>query len=638
MKQLALLNSRKFWPLFWTQFLGAFNDNLFKNALMILVAFRSLSVAGLPSEQIVVLSGGVFILPFFLFSASAGQLADKLQKHLLMRWVKLAEIPIMGLAAVGFVVDSLPLLLCVLFLMGLQSSVFGPAKYSILPELLDGNELVGGNALVEMGTFVAILAGTIVGGVMIGVGEWGASGAACMVVLVAIVGWTCSRKIPSTPAGDPELRFDWNPIRPTVETLAITRRNRPVFLSVLGISWFWFFGAAFLSMLPNYCKDVLGGDENAVTFYLALFCVGIAVGSMLCERFSGRHLELGLVPFGTIGMTVFAADLFLIGTPSLPRGMDPGASLGLAEFLVAPGRIRVGIDLALVAVFGGLYTVPLYTMVQQRSPAEMRARVIAGNNILNACFMVVSALAMTAGLAAGLSMPALFLGLALLNALVAIYIYTIIPEFLLRFVVWMLTHMIYRLRVSGREHIPARGAAVLVANHLSFVDWMIVASISDRPVRFVMHYGFFALPVVRMFFRDAKIIPIAPAHEDEGVLAAAFEQIASELRDGELVCVFPEGKLSRDGTMNEFRRGIETIVERTPVPVVPLGISGLWGSWFCRWPAGQRRPWLGRLWSRIDVKVGNPVMPENATAATLSVAVAALAGVDPPKQAELAAE
>lgn len=623
MKQLALLRSRKFWPLFWTQFLGAFNDNLFKNALVMLVTFRSLSVAGLAADQVVMLSGGVFILPFFLFSASAGQLADKLRKSDLMRRVKLAEIPIMGLAAVGFWTDSPGLLLGVLFLMGLQSSVFGPAKYSVLPEVLDADELIGGNALVEMGTFVAILLGTIAGGVAIAAGERGPSFAAMAVVCVAVAGYVCSRRILPTPPGDPGLRFDYNPVRPTWQTLSITRRNRPVFLSILGISWFWFFGASFMVLLPSYGKDVLGGDENTVTTYLALFCVGISLGSMMCERLSRRRLELGLVPLGSIGMTVFAADLFLVGVPPMP--FDATGTLDLAAFFTAPGRIRVGVDLFMVAVFGGLYTVPLYTMMQQRSPEHIRARVIAGNNILNACFMVVSSIMLLGLSALGAGKPEVFLTLAVLNAIVSVFIYTVIPEFMLRFWVWLATCLLYRLRILGAKRLPEHGAAVIVVNHTSWLDWMIVASISGRPVRFVIDRAHLRSGLVRRLLRDAKAIPIASASEDADVLAAAFDQIAAELADGELVCLFPEGERTADGQLGPFRRGVEAIVARTPVPVIPIGIHGLWGSRFSRCPADDAARRALR-WRRVDVRVGEPIAPEQVTADQLRASVAALCG------------
>ncbi|MCB9652150.1 MAG: MFS transporter, partial [Deltaproteobacteria bacterium] len=443
MSQLSLLPDRRFWALFSTQFLGAFNDNLFKNALVIMIAYRAMRVGSLGPDELVALSAGLFILPFFLFSATAGQIADKLSKARLMRWVKAAEIAIMGLAAVGFVTGNLVLLLAVLFLMGLQSTFFGPAKYSVLPELLAEDELVGGNALVEMGTFVAILLGTISGGVLIAMEGTGPTLLAGGVVAVAVLGWLASLKIPKTPSGAPDLVVAWDPVRPTLETFRATKQNRPVFLSILGISWFWFLGASLLTVLPSYGKDLLHGQELVVTFLLSLFCIGIALGSMLCERMSKERLELGLVPFGSIGMSVFALDLFLVGNPQagLPT---PDALYTLTEALRLPGMWRIIIDFSGIAVFSGFYTVPLYTMIQQRSAPEVRSRVIAGNNILNALFMVASAIMLMGLHAVGATIPQIFGVLAVLNAAVAIYIYSLIPEFLLRFVVWMLASVAYR--------------------------------------------------------------------------------------------------------------------------------------------------------------------------------------------------
>jgi MFS family permease len=337
--QLSLLPDRRFWALFSTQFLGAFNDNLFKNAVVIMIAYRAMRVGPLDAEALVALCAGLFILPFFLFSATAGQLADKVSKAALMRWAKAAEVGIMGLAAAGFVTGHLVLLLGVLFLMGLQSTFFGPAKYAVLPELLEESELVGGNALVEMGTFVAILLGTIGGGLLIAIDGQGPTLLAGAVVVVAILGWLTSLRIPKTAPGAPDLRVAWDPVRPTLETFRATRANRPVFLSILGISWFWFLGASLLTVLPSYGKDLLHGEALVVTFLLSLFCVGIALGSMLCERLSKERLELGLVPFGSIGMTLFALDLFLLGAPQ--AGLPAPAELyTLTEALALPGGHR----------------------------------------------------------------------------------------------------------------------------------------------------------------------------------------------------------------------------------------------------------------------------------------------------------
>lgn len=633
MSQWTLLGERRFWSLFWTQFLGAFNDNVFKNALVILIAYRSLSLWGLSSQKLVVLASGVFILPFLLFSAFSGLLADKFRKNVLIRWVKVAEVAIMALGGVGFFLNHVGLLLLVLFLMGAHSSLFGPSKFSILPELVREEELIGGTALVETGTFVSILLGTICGGLLIASGEHAALLTTLTVLSIAVAGVLTSRAIPQTPPGDPALKLRFDPISPLVSALRITRENRSVFLSILGISWFWFFGAGLLSVMPNYCKDVLRGDEHVVTFCLALFCVGIAVGSLLCERLSRRRLELGLVPFGSIGLSVFALDLYLVGSP-FPPGQVPAQLLSLGEFLSYPAAWRVSIDLALLSIFGGVFTVPLYTLIQQRSPNDRRSRVIAGNNVLNALFMVLCSIMLFGLLAADVELPTVYLILALGNLAVAVYIYTLLPEFLLRFVTWILANLLYRLRVLGGDKIPVEGPCVLVCNHVTYVDWLLIGATCPRPPRFVMYHGFMKLPLVGVLLRGGKVIPIAPAHEDQGLLDEAFDRIAQELENGELVCIFPEGKITSHGEMNPFRTGIERIIARTPVPVLPLALNGMWGSFFSRKDHGKFRNPLRKLWARIDLRVGEQVPPEQVNAHDLAERVAALGGFTPPKVAD----
>jgi MFS family permease len=444
LSQLHLLSERRFWPLFWTQFLGAFNDNLFKNALAILIAYRSMTLLGIQSATIVVACAGIFIFPFFLFSATAGQLADRFPKWRLMRWVKVWEIGVMTLAGIGFATDNLVLLLTVLFLMGMQSTFFGPAKYAILPELLDDDTLVGGNALVAMATFLAILLGTITGGLVVAGGDRWVSRLGLMVVVVAVLGYMTSLFIKKIPAANPDLSVKLNPVTPTVDILRVTRRVRPVFLSVLAISWFWFLGASFLSLLPNFSKDTLGGGETVVTLCLATFCVGIGTGSMLCERMSRGRLELGLVPLGAIGITLFALDLAF----SSWRFTAPaeGTLLTVSQFLGAPGGIHVLFALLMIAVFSGFYTVPLMTFIQRRSAATERSRVIAGNNILNALLIVTSSVVLVAMVAGGLAFPAIFLVLALLNLAVTACVFTAMPEFWQRFVAWL--KRLFRIRNS----------------------------------------------------------------------------------------------------------------------------------------------------------------------------------------------
>jgi 1-acyl-sn-glycerol-3-phosphate acyltransferase len=632
MSQMRLLLQRRFWPLFWTQFLGAFNDNLFKNALVILIAYRSMKVLGQGSETVVVACAGIFILPFFLFSATAGQLSDRFTKAVLMRVVKGWEIVVMVLAGIGFATFDLGLLLVVLFLMGLQSTFFGPAKYAVLPELLDERTLVGGNALVGMGTFLAILLGTITGGLVIAGGDIWVARLGFMVVAVAVAGLATSLAIPRTPPASPDLKVQLDPIRPSLAILRVTRRPQSVFLAIMGISWFWFLGVSFLSLLPHFSKDVVGGAETVVTLFLALFCIGIAVGSLLCERFSRRRLELGLVPLGSIGITLFSLDLAWAGE-SFPAPMD-GSLLSVGALLAQPHAWRLAADLFLIAVFSGFYTVPLMTLVQLRSAVAERSRVIAGLNIINSGFMVLSSVLLVAMLGAGASIPGIFAILALLNALVAIYIYGLLPEFMLRFAAWCVANVMYRMRVEGAERVPDEGAAVLAPNHVSFVDWLVMAAACPRPVRFVMHHAFSRLPLVRFLFRDAGVIPIAGRREDPEMLARAMDEVASALESGEVVCIFPEGAITHDGELQPFRHGIERIVQRTPAPVLPVAIQGLWGSFFSRKGGKAMRRPFRRFWSRIEVDFGEPLAVEGVTAEEVAERVASLGGWRAPAQHE----
>jgi 1-acyl-sn-glycerol-3-phosphate acyltransferase len=393
---------------------------------------------------------------------------------------------------------------------------------------------------------------------------------------------------------------------------------------VLGISWFWFLGAVYLSQFPVYTKDVLSGTEEVVSMLLALFSVGVGVGSLLCERLSGRRIEIGLVPFGSIGLTIFGADLYFAST-----ALAPHAPYGVLEFLRERTHWRVMADLALVGVFGGFYIVPLYTLVQTRSDASERSRVIAGNNVLNAIFVVAAAVFAIVLLDAGVSIPQLFLVAALLNAVVAVYIYTLVPEFLMRFLIWLLVHTVYRLEKSGLENIPDSGPAVLVCNHVSFVDGLVIAAACPRPVRFVMDHQIFRVPVLSFVFRTGRAIPIAPAREDAQALERAYDEIAEALEAGDVVCIFPEGKITYDGELSPFRPGIKRIIERTPVPVVPLALRGLWGSFFSRRGAPAMTQWsriAKRFYSRITLVVAPPVQAKDVTPEELQAIVLRLRG------------
>ncbi len=630
MSQLELFRQRAYWPLFWTQFLGACNDNVFKNAFVILIAYRSIAVFGIDPAQVVVMASGVYILPFLLFSPLAGQLCDKYRKTTLMQWVKLAEIGIMAIGALGFVLPSYELLLGVLFLMGVHSTFFGPAKYSVIPELVAERDLVAGNALIELGSFLAILIGTILGGALAAFGTAAGPYSAGAVVGIAVLGWVCSKALPKTQPANPELRVQWNPVPVFGEMWQILRAERSVLHSVMGISWFWFVGAGILSIMPSYCRHVLHGNEQVVTFCLALFCIGIGVGSSVCERLSQHRLELGLVPVGSFGLCWFLTDLTLVGHPFVAGA---GQLFALREWLGQPGVWRVCLDLVLVAVFGGVFSVPLYTLLQQRSAAAVRSRVIAANNVFNAVFMVVASGLLMVFNALEVQSYQVFLILAVMNACVAVYIYGLIPEFLLRFVIWGLSVVMYRLDVKGREHIPSDGPCLLTCNHVTYVDWLLIAAACPRPARFVMYHGFMKLPFVGFFFRDAKVIPIAPAHEGPHVLEAAFDRIAEALAEGEIVVIFPEGKLTSHGNMNAFRTGIERIAARSPVPIVPMALVGMWGSFFSRKDGQALQKPFRRVRAKVQLLIGPPLAP-TTTALALGQRIAELGGFEAPPAAD----
>ncbi len=619
--QFQLLRERRFAPFFWTQFLGAANDNIYKNALVIFVAFQAATLTALSSNDLVNVAAAVFIAPFVLFSATAGQLADKYEKSRLIRFVKMLEIAIMVVGAIGFYRRDLILLFLALGLMGVHSTLFGPVKYAILPQNLRSDELIGGNGLVEMGTFVAILLGEVIGGIVIAIKPNGPIYAGATAIAVALAGYAVSRRIPVSPAVAPELRINWNPFTETARNLRLAHGNRVVWLSMLGISWFWFYGATYLTQFANFTKDVLGGDEHVATLLLAIFSIGIGVGSLLCERLSGRKVEVGLVPFGSIGLSLFAIDLYFAS-----RGLAATGSVGALEFLARPAHWRVVADLVLLGMFGGFYIVPLYALIQERSDPAYRSRFIAANNILNAVFMVASAGIALGLLKAGLTIPQLFLITGLMNAAVALYIYLLVPEFLMRFLAWILIHTFYRVDKEGLDRIPREGGCVIVCNHVSFVDAVVIAACVPRPIRFVMDHRIFALPLLNFIFRTMRAIPIAPEKEDSAMKERAFADAAAALRDGEIVGIFPEGRITDNGELGRFRPGLQRILAEAPVPVVPMALRGLWGSFFSRAAGGKAMRRIRGVFSRIALVAGAPLAPEIATPEFLQREVLGLRG------------
>jgi 1-acyl-sn-glycerol-3-phosphate acyltransferase len=625
--QYELLKQRRFLPFFLTQALGAFNDNVYRQAIIGLLFYLGTS----PEQRTLYtnLAPALFILPYFLFSATAGQIAEKLEKSKLIRITTSMEIAIMSLAAVGFLTQNVVVLLVALFCTGLQSTLFGPVKYSILPAVLHPRELTGGNGLVEMGTSISILVGMIFGGLIFKMaGDHGPVVAATAIVLLAITGNLVSRAIPRAEAGAPELKINWNPIPESIAVLRLAKKQPAVRNAVLGVSWFWFIGTVLTSQLPTYAEVNLGGAETLYIFALALFSIGTGVGSLLCEKLSARTVEIGLVPLGAFGISAFMLDLYFARS-----GPAPVAGLSVAGFLQQAGSWRIVVDLLGIGLFAGFFVVPLFALIQSRSPRHEMSRVIAGMNIQNAAFIVLAAaLGIVVQRFLGWSIPQVFLALAIANAMVAVWIFTIVPEFLMRFLSWVLVRTLYRLRVQGIDAIPDEGPALVVCNHVSYMDALILSASIPRPVRFVMYYKIFNIPVMSWIFRTAKAIPIAGAREDRALMERAFAQIDEALANGEIVGVFPEGALTKDGEIAAFKSGIEHILAKRPVPVIPMALRGMWAS---MWSRRNSRAEGGRLdrmrvprrfRAQVDVVAGESLAGAAVDAPQLEAQVRALRG------------
>ena len=627
--QFDLLRQRRFLPYFTVQAFGAFNDNVFRQAIIGLLG--AMVAAGTMDPALrgtyAQLAPAVFILPYFLFSSIAGQFAERTEKSKLIRITTAMEIAIMSVAALGFLLQNMGILLVTLFATGVQSTLFGPVKYSILPSVLKPEELTGGNGLVEMGTSIAVLLGMLFGGLIFAVaGEHGTQAAAVAVILLAICGNLVSRAIPRVDASAPELKIQWNPIPESLAILRLAKKQLAVRNSVLGVSWFWFTGTMLTGNLPVYAETHLGGTQTLYVFALAVFSIGVGAGSLLCEKLSARTVEIGLVPLGAIGMS--ACILHLAFAPAIAaQGLDVGG------FIAQPGAWRIVLDLAGIGLFSGFYVVPLFALIQSRTPKDELSRVIAGMNIQNAVFIVAAALG---GVALqqllDWSIPQLFMALAIASIAVAAWIFSIVPEFLMRFLSWLLVRSLYRLRTRGIDHIPDEGAALIVCNHVSYMDALVLSASIPRPARFVMHWKIFNIPVMRWIFKTAKAIPIAGARENPELMQRAFDEVDAVLAEGELVCIFPEGALTKDGNIAPFKSGVEKILERRAVPVVPMALKNMWGSMWSRRANAKEGSALDRmrvprrLRAHVDVVAGEPVEGATATAELLEAKVRELRG------------
>ena len=632
--QFDLLRQRRFLPYFVVQALGAFNDNVFRQAIIGLLGAMALAVSIDPALRgtYTQLAPAIFILPYFLFSALAGQFAERTDKARLIRITTAMEIAIMAVAAIGFWLQSMPILLAALFATGMQSTLFGPVKYSILPAVLKPEELTGGNGLVEMGTSISILIGMLVGGLVFAIaGDAAPMVAGVLVIALAVAGNWVSRMIPSVPSVTSDLKINWNLWRESLAVWRLTRKQLAVRNAVLGVSWFWFVGTILTGNLPMYAETYLGGSQTLYVFALAVFSIGVGVGSLLCEKLSGRVVEIGLVPLGALGMSGFLLDLYF----ARPEAATV-SGLDIAGFIAQPGSWRIVMDLAGIGVFSGFFVVPLFALIQSRTPREEMSRVIAGMNIQNAMFIVLAAVA---GIVLqeylGWTTPQLFLALAITGVLVSLWIFSIVPEFAMRFVSWLLVRTLYRLRVHGVErYVPDEGAALIVCNHVSYMDALILSGVIPRPVRFVMYYKIFNIPVMSWIFRTARAIPIAGARENPELMQRAFDEVDAALAAGELVGIFPEGALTKDGDIAAFKSGVERILQRAadagrPVPVVPMALRGMWSSMWSKRDSRMRRMRLPRRFrAHVEVVAGPPIDGRIATAALLEDAVRTLRGKD----------
>ncbi|HEX6843206.1 MAG TPA: acyl-[ACP]--phospholipid O-acyltransferase [Stellaceae bacterium] len=584
--QLHLLKSRRLLPLFVTQFLGAVNDNLLKVGLVTLITFRPITDPD-TTRIVVSIATAVFILPYFLFSATAGQIADRFEKARLIQWVKLWEIGVMVLATAGFALGGNTFVffeLAVLLFLGVQAAFFGPVKYGILPDLLGTEDLMSGNALIEAGTFLAILLGTIAGGLLILL-PYGETIVSVCLLAFAVGGWAASLFIPRGEPAAPGLRINPNIWGETMAILRFVRERRDLKLSIIAISWFWLVGAIFLSQFPTYAKDTLGADQQVETLFLAMFSIGIGAGAVLCGRWLKGEISARLAPVGAVGMTIFTVLLYLAS--ERVTGGDEGQLLNLVGFLLHPINWWLCFTLFMIALSGGLFTVPLYALLQARSEESHRSRVVAANNIVNAIFIVVSGAVSAAMLAAHLTVPQIFLVVGVFNAVAAVVVMRLIPGVILKILLAALFRLVYRVEVKGLENYRKAGErAVIVANHLSFLDGaLLMAFLPGRPA-FAIDTARAKAWWLRPFLGLFDAVPIDPTKPlATKVLIRAVEQ-------GRRCVIFPEGRITVTGALMKVYEGPGMIADKAKATILPVRLDGPQFTRFSRLKGKLRLRWF----------------------------------------------
>lgn len=633
LKTLSLIKSSSFLPIFIAQFGGALNDNLFKSAMLILVAFQ-LTDAASQASTVNNMAALLFILPFFLLSPLAGQLADRGNKAVMIQKNKIAEIIIALIGAGALFSQSIALMMVVLFLLGAQSAMFGPNKYAILPQLMQGKRLIAGNALIASGTFIAILIGTLIGGLLAQqASAWLWISSTC--IAIAIIGYLAARRIPDTEIGEAKLKLNWNFYQQTKLLLGLARHNQNTWAAIIGVSWFWFTGVAYLTQIPTIVRYMGGADESVVTFFLALFIIGIGLGCVFSAMASGERSETGLSPIaialtGLVGLNL--AFINTLPTQSVEAPLE--ILVNLSQFLNSIAGIHISCDIFLIGVFGGAYALPLYTELQQSTRVENRARIISINNVMNALFMVISSV--IALLILGIfkfSLPVYLGVIGVLNILFALYLHTRLSMRTWRFLAQIATRFLYRVESSQIDKLPQEGSALLVCNHVSYADPIIIFGASKRPIRFLMDKKIRSTPGLYVVLKQARTLGICSPLEDRQAYEYAINEAIQSLKNGELVFIFPEGRLSNDGEIGHFHRGVEKLVEGHPTPVYPMAIQGLWGSFFSN-ESGFAFSSHKKLWGirlifprrKVNLIVGDAVSPEQVTAENLKSSVKALRG------------
>ncbi|KKW91718.1 acyl-[ACP]--phospholipid O-acyltransferase [Sphingobium chungbukense] len=556
---LSLLGKRRFAPLFVVQFLGAFNDNLLKFALLFLANFGLYRAEPDKAEMLATIATGLFILPYFLFSALAGQLADAWDKAKLVRAVKAAEVVIMVLAVTGFWLASVPVLLSCLFLMGLHSTIFGPVKFSILPQHLRPEEIMGGTGLIEAGTFLAILSGQLLAGV---IPPWEAG---LVAVGLATLGFLSSLAVPSAPTVVPGLRIERNVFRSTWHILKAARHGRGVWLSILGISWFFAVGAVLLAEFAPLVSGVLKAKQEVATLFLLIFSISVALGSMLVNRLLGGHVSARFVPVSALALSGFMIDLWL--STSLYAPVHQGA--GIAEFIGSPGSWRIMLDLTGIAFAGGMFVVPLYAILQTHSPREERSRTIAANNIVNAAVAVAVVSAVTAMLAQGTGVPGVIGAMGFATLAVALISCWLLPETVIKAIVRGLLKLCYRVEVHGSENMPGVGEpAVVVVNHVSFLDGLLLAAFLPGKPTFAVHTRIARAWWVKPFLPLFDAFPVDPTNP------LSAKAMVKAVREGRTLVIFPEGRITVTGALMKVFDGPGMVADKADAPIIPVRIDG----------------------------------------------------------------